>query len=78
MDSERGEIYLWVLEQSHFRCEICAALNGERNTVTRKNTRVFVGHIDDNLDNLSRGNLQAICDVCYKVAVRGAVQMALM
>jgi hypothetical protein len=74
----RDNLYLWVLEQNKFRCETCGAQDGEKSKITRKNVRVFVGHLDGDLENLSRRNLQAICDVCYQVSRKQAVQAALL
>ena len=75
---DKYNAYMWVLEQNRFCCEICHAQDGEKSKVTRKNVRVFVAHLDNNLENFQRRNLQAICDVCYQVSQKQAVQAALL
>jgi hypothetical protein len=72
--TERVEAYLWVLEKAHYSCDTCGRERGDRSRFARRNIKMVVGHVDNDLENIRFGNLVAICDDCLRIA-NGGVQI---
>lgn len=58
-------ISLWVRVCAGWRCEWCPAVQGEPHPVTQSRVVLTVAHLDHVPENVTPGNLRALCQRCH-------------
>ena len=63
--AEWSVISLWIRVCAGWRCEWCPAEQGEPHPVTGSRVVLTVAHLDHMPENVTPGNLRALCQRCH-------------